>query len=1206
MLSGSEDIYTQPQVNSLNNQITNAPLDSTTPMQISMATTPQNVFSTDDEILTSQETPTFNFDYNKALVLYNDAMMKHMLSIVYQNDDIDFEFNEKTIIMLDPYITTLSAHTCTSFFSHLNSFLDVLKIGIHAALQHYLLQLLISEHLFWPGVAKHLGITSPVLEIAELGDKPSFMLPSKVAKKELTDALSELTTHWQSHVETNLLSRSDYDSHYYCEGLTRHHANRFNTSTDESKWIIKAQEDWTAEIYSATATASLEFTTDTVTRHTTQLTQAFDRVCDMLILFAVKHAQHNLRALFRANFLNKPDNCIMHIKLLHFGTVWKVNKQDIPPPGHVTGKGPERTPTFNPFTAIAITQNTAQGSPALRAYPSAQTPLTSETICNFDLPNGCYNHRCGYKHVSTQNIVCKYLQAGCNNHKHGRCKHLHPPQQHPVPQHPNPQPSPSTQGSPKRPPRSKGKGTPNKGPAYKPAATGTALAPPSPWHASALPPHQPAGKRTPTAADIEDGEEQSFGFTTARAVHVSNVCNTICNQHFTNDTPFDVIETNQVLGPRKRRRRHHVAPADRRLVLLRLLCRNVTNIGVHVLHDCRISEEEMIVLSLGLNFCPPPRKPKNFLLSEAVAKFTRQVRIKKHFATLQLDNSTTFSIEQVLHLRINKSLSLDEARQQFEPSTTHSPIETYLTHIHNTLCPQSNTNTDNIKLTPIWRAYYNVVKQLGSRTDIIIKPSDKNLGVAVMDRNWYITQALTQLNNAAVYTPIETIPSITSFVNDLTNILNNQSWLPRKASDKLLKDLLIDYTLGRIRHPRMYYLPKVHKTPTGMRPICASQGWITYWSSVYIHLAVFPLLKQIQSYVTNSAQLLLTIEDIRVKNNLPKHFQFLEADVKELFPSIPIDDGLRALKHFLIKTGMHHTQVSFLVQLTRWVLQNNYVMFGEYTYLQISGTAMGTPCAVVFACIYVHTIEREALDLFASTRYAIKCIFLFVRFLDDIIAIISDHDSGLELMRLLNSRRKSIQFTFKIRNSEAQFLDLTLYKRVVRHTEHLEVKAFSKPMNKFLYLPPTSCHPRHIFNGWVIGTGRRLRQSCSVDTDYTSVSDDFHSNTKARGYSEDFLRKTLAAVPSRETILHTLRYKTNNDTPSIGVPFVITYSPEIQEALPAIKRALALTEVANLDPHFPQIFGCRTTPLLSFKRGPNLRDLVAPSTLRTAHMPTSN
>ena len=364
-----------------------------------------------------------------------------------------------------------------------------------------------------------------------------------------------------------------------------------------------------------------------------------------------------------------------------------------------------------------------------------------------------------------------------------------------------------------------------------------------------------------------------------------------------------------------------------------------------------------------------------------------------------------------------------------------------------------------------------------------------------MSRSWYIEQALIQLNNDAVYLPVTTSPNLTNIIDELKVIIDTQQWLAKTIANKLLKDLILDYTLNRNRLPRIYFLPKIHKTPTGLRPICASQGWITYWTSVYIHLSVFPLLKLIPTYLTNSAQLVLMLDKIKP----PQHFQFLEADAEQLYPSINIEEGLHALKSFLINAGMHHTQISLLIKLTKWVLVNNYVTFGELTYLQISGTAMGTPCAVIFACIFVHTIEREALDIFASTRYITSCIFLFVRFLDDIIAIISDYDSGIELMRLLNSRRNSIHFTFKIRNSEAQFLDLTLYKRIHRHTHYLESKAYSKPLNKFLFLPPNSCHPKHIFKGWAVGYGRRLRRNCTVDNDYTTVINDFSHRTTARG-----------------------------------------------------------------------------------------------------------
>jgi hypothetical protein len=81
-----------------------------------------------------------------------------------------------------------------------------------------------------------------------------------------------------------------------------------------------------------------------------------------------------------------------------------------------------------------------------------------------------------------------------------------------------------------------------------------------------------------------------------------------------------------------------------RINLLRSVCHGITNIGVHVLHDCVISLEEQLVLSLGLNFIPAPRKRLNITLSEALDKFKRRVRIKKHFAmqpdSTSLDNSS--------------------------------------------------------------------------------------------------------------------------------------------------------------------------------------------------------------------------------------------------------------------------------------------------------------------------------------------------------------------------------------------------------------------------------------------------------------------------------------------------------------------------------------------------------------------------------------
>ena len=378
---------------------------------------------------------------------------------------------------------------------------------------------------------------------------------------------------------------------------------------------------------------------------------------------------------------------------------------------------------------------------------------------------------------------------------------------------------------------------------------------------------------------------------------------------------------------------------------------------------------------------------------------------------------------------------------------------------------------------------------------IIIKPCDKNLGIAVMQTEWYIKEAKKQLNDTTTYKALTEPPNIANIAMDLKMIMNSQTWLSPSQSRKLLKDLITDSTLDKVKLCRIYFLPKVHKTPTGMRPICASQNWITYWTSCYIHLTIFPLLKLMPSYITNSAELVTMLDKIQP----PPFFQFLDADIDNLYPSIDIEEGLQALKYFLtVKARLDSTHIKLLAKLTKWVLTNNYLAFGDEIFLQISGTAMGTPCAVVFACIYVGAIEEEAFRIFASSC-SLSCITLYKRFIDDLVAIVSDYNTACLLMRILNSRRKTIHFTFKIRNSETQFLDLTLYKTITKHNHGVEVKAYSKPMNKFLFLPPTSCHPPHIFNGWITGYGRRLRLNCSKDKDFQENLSAFKTRLLARG-----------------------------------------------------------------------------------------------------------
>ena len=65
-------------------------------------------------------------------------------------------------------------------------------------------------------------------------------------------------------------------------------------------------------------------------------------------------------------------------------------------------------------------------------------------------------------------------------------------------------------------------------------------------------------------------------------------------------------------------------------------------------------------------------------------------------------------------------------------------------------------------------------------------------------------------------------------------------------------------------------------------------------------------------------------------------------DVKSLYTSIPHEDGLIALRHFLDQRQDSVPQTNTLIPLAELVLQKNFFYFNGSFYIQISGVAIGS------------------------------------------------------------------------------------------------------------------------------------------------------------------------------------------------------------------------------------------------------------------------
>ena len=69
------------------------------------------------------------------------------------------------------------------------------------------------------------------------------------------------------------------------------------------------------------------------------------------------------------------------------------------------------------------------------------------------------------------------------------------------------------------------------------------------------------------------------------------------------------------------------------------------------------------------------------------------------------------------------------------------------------------------------------------------------------------------------------------------------------------------------------------------------------------------------------------------------------SDVVGLYPSIPHQADLEALREALDKRKTHKVPTGKIVKLAEFVLKNNYFQFSDKVYQQISGTAIDTKFA---------------------------------------------------------------------------------------------------------------------------------------------------------------------------------------------------------------------------------------------------------------------
>jgi hypothetical protein len=314
-----------------------------------------------------------------------------------------------------------------------------------------------------------------------------------------------------------------------------------------------------------------------------------------------------------------------------------------------------------------------------------------------------------------------------------------------------------------------------------------------------------------------------------------------------------------------------------------------------------------------------------------------------------------------------------------------------------------------------------------------------------------------------------------------------------------------------------YILPKIHKPGTLKgRPICSNTHFVTHAISTVVDTILQPYVQNSPSYIKDSLSLVRKLETFTLPTGTP--ITLFSFDIVSLYPSIPLLEALEKIKIFLTTQSKSTEETKNLLEthkLLSFVMKNNFLMFDNNVYQQTQGTCMGTPSAVVFACLFMTQLEKPWIDEFKDK------LLLFQRFIDDGFGIfLGTEDETKSALQKFNSLHPNIKIESNTSLKSTIFLDLNIYINP-DSPQKLQVACFQKSMNKYLYLPFTSYHNDSLKQNFIRGELIRYLRNCSEQTNFTSMKIAFFGRLRARGYPAEFLLPIFLKVQfeDRQTFL---------------------------------------------------------------------------------------
>jgi hypothetical protein len=617
-----------------------------------------------------------------------------------------------------------------------------------------------------------------------------------------------------------------------------------------------------------------------------------------------------------------------------------------------------------------------------------------------------------------------------------------------------------------------------------------------------------------------------------------------------------------------------------------------TNLKVHNLcsDPSAVSPKILDALGLGLGFCVSlNRKDENPIDFD---RFQKDVRTRYQFR-----NQEDSPYNAKLYVK----------SEAWEPEIASPKIETAMNDFQQATreaFKHSRRLTHEFNLPP---KLIQDLRRLKKDRKFTVTGTDKNLGTAIMETSLYYRRALDDhLLNTTNYEEITADEAfeydecnyrriLRSMVDAFDIDAESKTFFTRTLCGERNSNGVVQRP-SHIQLPYFYLLPKIHKKPWKTRPVVSGVSSVNEPLSKWIDYHLQQVLHLCPAYLKDSWQLL---RDLKTLPPLADDTVIYSADAVAMYSNIDNDLGIDAIRRWL-DLHAHQLPAGFPVKRVLAgldiVMRTNIFTFGNRYWRQRNGTAMGTPCACAYATIY-YSYHEETVLITADNPHG---ILFYRRLIDDALIIQRQrpgaHTNFLDAMNSFGAPGARLEWEPTEPGRSVTFLDFTLQ---LNNNHGITTTTFQKPMNLYLYRPPSSAQPPSILYGLIYGSLHRYFWQNSNKRDFERFATLLFHRLQARGHASSNLSKLFLKAAHRvdRSSIPAAKTRTNEVSLPDGSCFLhVPFHPQdtTRRELQSLFTTSCKAAFHNDDDNFDM-----SRLIIAYSRAPNISDLVRRNRLGT-------